>query len=261
MSRVLHTSLRISAAVAACVCAAGAGAADAPPPDNYSGNVGAVAIDAPRYPGGPHQRAQLLPTGEIVYERRYFASVIDGLGVNVYQDAHWRVGAGVAFDGRYRHASDDARLGGMGDIPSTLRARAFGRYQNGACALAGSLSQDISGRGTGLVGDIDGALRWSLGRGVSMSAGPGLTWGDARYTQTWFGVSAGQSAASGLPSYRSASGMTSERLRATLTYQFAPHWLMNLSLTRMRLSGVAADSPVVERRNQGQGQLALIRNF
>jgi len=241
---------------------ASAGAAnDAPPPDNYSGYVGAVASDAPRYPGSPHQREQLLPSGEIIYARRYFASAIDGLGINVYQDAHWRVGAGVAFDGSYRHASDDARLSGMGDIPSSLRARAFGRYQNGAYTLGGSLAQDISGRGTGLVGEIDGALRWSLGGAASVSVGPGLTWGDARYTQTWFGVGAGQGAASGLPAYRTGSGITSERIRATLSYRLAPRWMMNLSVGRMRLTGVAADSPVVERRNQGQGQFALIRSF
>lgn len=263
MSRTFHKTLRTSAAaVAAYACLASANAAaDTPQPSSYSGDIGVVAIDAPRYPGSAHQREQLLPTGELVYERRYFASVIDGLGMNLYLDAHWRIGAGVAYDGSYRHASDDARLAGMGDVPSSLRARAFVRYQNGAYALSGSLAQDISGRGTGLVGDIDGALRWQLGSKLSVAVGPGLTWGNGRYAQTWFGVSAGQSAASGLPAERADSGITSERIRAAFTYRLAPQWFMNLNLNRSRLIGPAADSPVTDRKNQNQAQFAVIHSF
>jgi len=46
---------------------------------------------------------------------------------------------------------------------------------------------------------------------LTLSAGPGFTWANGPYMRTFFGVSAAQSAASGLPPFEPGSGVDTIR--------------------------------------------------
>jgi outer membrane scaffolding protein for murein synthesis (MipA/OmpV family) len=233
--------------------------ADAAAP--VSGFVGVVALNVPRYPGSATQRTLMLPVGEVNFDRRFFVSAIDGVGVNLYQDAHWRVGTSLAIDFSDRHESDSTRLKGMGDISRAARARAFVKYRTGNFQFDAAMGQDVSGGARGLVGEVTGLFVWPLSEQTSIRVGPGLTWGNGVYNQTWFGVSNAQSTQSGLPAYAVSAGLVSERLKAGINHSIDRHWFLSAEIVRTRLSGDAAASPVVERVAQTAIQLVLAKTF
>lgn len=87
------------------------------------------------------------------------------------------------------------------------------------------------------------------------------TWGDARYIETWFGVTAAQNDASGLSERRYDAGVATAYLRLGASWRFNPRWSISGDIERTRLANAAARSPVVEQRFGTSAQLALVRAF
>ena len=90
--------------------------------------------------------------------------------------------------------------------------------------------------------------------------GPRLTWSDDRYHDAWFGVAPADALASGLPAYDPGGGIQSFGATASLEAQLGPRWGIATYAKYDRLTGDAADSPLVRRlgsRDQFSGGLAL----
>ncbi len=225
------------------------------------GYVGLAALESPRYPGSSQRRAIVLPIGAIVYRDRYFASALDGVGVYLYRDEYWKLGTALTLDLDRRHASDSPRTAGLGDIPESVRADVFASFDSRFATARASVGQDVSGGRTGLRGDAKVAVKWSPVDSLSLEFGPGATWGNARYMQTWFGVSSGQSAASGAPEHEVGGGVTSVYARLGATWHVDARWRVDAAVERTRLAHDAADSPVVEQRLGTSAQVAVVRVF
>jgi outer membrane scaffolding protein for murein synthesis (MipA/OmpV family) len=71
-----------------------------------------------------------------------------------------------------------------------------------------------------------------------------LTWSDRRATQSYFGVTAEQAAASGLPQYAAGAGLRSGEVGALGAVELSRHWLALWSFSGRRLLGDAGDSPL-----------------
>ncbi|MDR3673285.1 MAG: MipA/OmpV family protein [Holophaga sp.] len=189
--------------------------------------------------------------------RRFFlggapgAGLPAGAGAYLVQDGSWRLGLGVGANLRApRRESDDPHLHGLGDVDGTEFGSLFGSYSRPWLSARAGVVTDIGSQhqGTRLALDLDG--RFSPVHGLTLSAGPGLSWANRQYTRTFFGIDAGQSARSGLPAHAAGSGINLVRFSLGADYRFTPAWSAGLHLTAASLRGDAADSPISERRSQ-----------
>lgn len=76
-----------------------------------------------------------------------------------------------------------------------------------------------------------------------------LTWTSEKATQTYFGVTAAESAATGLPVYSAGAGLRNTVLGVLGAYDISRHWVALWSAEWHRLLGDASDSPYTQDRN------------
>jgi MipA family protein len=218
-------------------------------------SVGGGLVSAPKFPGADSQRILALPFVAASYGRFFFgadpgAASLGGVGVNLYRDSHWRLATALSAGLSRRKESDDPRLQGLGDVDRTVSAGVGVTYTQDWFALSTSVLTDVLNRGHGTLARFDARARYRAGERLTFFAGPGVTWADNRYTQTFFGVDANQSAASGLPQFDAHAGLNSVRLSLGAGYRFDRHWGAGVFGSISRLQGDAASSPITEDKSQ-----------
>ena len=216
-------------------------------------NLGAAVIHKPLYEGASLTRTEGGPLINIRYKDLWFASVGEGLGVNLVHGDHYRGGLALTYDlGRYVH-DDVTHLTGLGDIKMAPAAKAFLSY-----AIAKSFPmvvradvRQIIGGADGMVADVDAYMPLpGSSKHFIMFAGPSYTWANHRYMQKEFGVTDSQSIASGYPSFDAHSGSDAAGFGFSSTGFITPHWLINFDTAINRLLGSAAESPITQRKTQ-----------
>jgi outer membrane protein len=219
-------------------------------------SLGAGVVSRPEYPGSKSSETRALPLVNVRHGRFFLGGVPGsgspaGLGAYLYEDSSWNVGVVISGDVEDpRQESDDARLRGLGDIDGTARAGLFASYRVGWVTLRGSAHSDVAGKGQGTIASFDAEATFHPLPGLTLSAGPGVTWGNRSYMQTFFGIDANQAARAGLAQYQVDSGANLARVSFGAQYELTPQWSLGSRITAARLLGDAADSPVVGDRNQ-----------
>ena len=224
--------------------------------DQWQFTLGAGVLSRPLYPGSDRTKTQPLPIFSATYGRYFFGSlpgsgIPAGLGAYLYQDERWRLGVAVGAELiSPRKEGDDPRLHGLGDIKGTERASAFFAYTYSWLNLRGMVSQDIGGKHEGTLASLDLRARYRPIDALTLFAGPGVTWADSKHTQTFFGVDATQSAASGLPQFTAKSGVNSLRFSVGADYRLTPQWNLGAQFSAGTLRGDAAHSPITVDKTQ-----------
>jgi len=223
--------------------------------DSWDVTLGAGVASFPKFPGSDTTQIQPVPIVSVKYKQFFIGGGAGdgqgGFGVNLFEDSHWRLGAIGSFGlFKPRKESDDPHLRGLGDINSSPRAGGFVSFRADWFAVSLSASSDVGGKHHGTVANLAFTGHYQLSERVTLSAGPGVAWTDARYTQTVFGVDAVQSSRSGLPQFTAGSGINSIRFSVGANYLLDSHWSVGTQLSQARLQGSAADSPITEKRNQ-----------
>ena len=213
-------------------------------------------VSQPKFPGSSDTRTSVLPLVSANYGR-YIIGAVPGAGVPVgvgaylVQDEHWRLGVGLGMHlQKPRKESDSARLNGMGDITTTTLGSVFASYNQSWWRLGGNVVTDLGGNRQGTRVSIDLETHYSPTDRLTLTAGPGFTWTDGTYAQTFFGVTGAQSAHSGLPAYTARSGVNAVNFNLGAQYQLSPQWGLGARWSTSRLRNDAANSPVTEKRSQ-----------
>jgi outer membrane scaffolding protein for murein synthesis (MipA/OmpV family) len=215
--------------------------------------LGAAYENRPLYDGSSLTRNQGGPVINIRYKDLAFASVGEGLGLNLIHGEHYRGGLALCYDlGRY--VSDDvSHLTGLGDIKRAPAIKAFFSYavsKSFPMVVRADVRQIIGGA-DGALADIDAFMPLpGSSRRLIMFAGPSFTIADHRYLQREFGVTTTQSIASGYPVYDAHSGSDAAGFGFSATGFVTPHVLVNLDAAVNRLLGSAADSPITQKETQ-----------
>lgn len=244
----------VALAAASSVLGANAWAQDANENWNFSAGLGVVS--QPKYPGSGDTKASALPMlsashGRYVIGALPGAGVPAGVGAFLVQDAHWRVGVGLGGNlDKPRKESDSARLHGMGDISATALGSVFASYSDSWWKVGGNVVTDLAGKDQGTRATLDLEASYSPVDRLMLTAGPSVTWADSKYTQTFFGVTAAQSASSGLATYTAKSGINSISFNIGANYQLTQQWGLGARLSASSLRGDAADSPITEKKSQ-----------
>jgi MipA family protein len=219
-------------------------------------NLGAGVGTAPAYPGAKRERVVPVPFASIAYDNLFFVGPL-GLGFNALRWASadtqygFRAGPVIGYVGG-RKESVDPHLAGLGDIQPSLTAGLFATFRAGPFEFAATARQAVTHSENGLLGLV--SLSYHLpvvAKKLDFAIGPQLTVANERYSNTWFGVSADQSARSGLSMFTPGSGVLLEPgLHANATYRYSEHVFVRGFAAVKQLTGNDADSPIVQSKAQ-----------
>jgi outer membrane scaffolding protein for murein synthesis (MipA/OmpV family) len=222
--------------------------------------LGGAAEYKPLYDGASLTRTQGGPVINIRYKDFAFASVGEGLGLNLVHGEHYRGGLALCYDLGRLVSNDVSHLEGLGDIKRAPGIKAFFSYavsKSFPLVVRADVRQILGGV-DGMAADLDAFMPLpGSSRRLIMFAGPSITYADHRYTQKEFGVTAAQSAASGYPVYDAHSGADAVGIGFSGTVFLTDHWFIDVDTAVNRLLGSAGDSPITQKRVQHVLVLAL----
>ena len=219
------------------------------PSSDWTVTLGAEGRVMPRYEGADNSMLRPIPIFRI---RRAgtpdrFRSPRDGAGIALFDSGALKAGPAVKF--RYaRKESDDNDLRGLGDIDWTFEAGAFAEFWPADWLRTRVEVRKGFGGHRGVVADLSSDLVVPVAPKLTLSGGPRMTFASAAATDPYFSITAAQSAASGLAVYDAGGGMRSYGVGAQARYAWSPRWGTHFFVEYERLTGDAADSPLVTQR-------------
>jgi outer membrane scaffolding protein for murein synthesis (MipA/OmpV family) len=225
----------------------------------YSLTVGAAVARLPTYEGSNRFDTRALPV--IAYQSgRFFAGTLSGVGYNLSNTQNLEFGPVLGY--RFgRDESDDGRLRGLGDIDAGVDIGAFVRWNAQPLSLSATLEQGVGGNVTGTTVRLNAAYALSINRSNSLRFDASVDWADAQVMQGFFGISAPQSAGSGLPVYDANAGIRRYGVAAVWAYNITPQWFSTVRLGVYRLGSESANSPLTLRRSVGLVSAGLSYRF
>ena len=222
--------------------------------------LGTGVEDKPLYDGATLTRTSAGPVINVRYKDLWFASVGEGLGVNLLHGDHYRGGLAITYDLGRLEENDISHLHGLGDINRAPAIKAFMSYavsKSFPLVVRADVRQIIGGA-DGLMADLDAYMPLpGSSKRLIMFAGPSFTYGDHRYMQKEFGVTMSQSIASGYPVYDAHSGSDAVGFGFSATGFITEHWLVNVDTAVNHLLGSAAYSPITQKTTQHVVALSL----
>jgi outer membrane scaffolding protein for murein synthesis (MipA/OmpV family) len=236
-------------------------------PDDYT-LLGAAVRTRPAYDGSKSQVTDVVPVVRY-YGQRLFARTTQGI---LEGGARWNLGSGV--NAGVQLAYEEGRDTGESAF---LRNRGF----NGDVDASGSLGAHVEWDtkvGPAPVAllvryrqDVDsdrGALadfRFNVGlygqNSTIVAAFLQATWASSKANATFFGVSAAQAAATGLPAFQPGGGIQHVGLGVLASHDLSRHWTLVGSISQRWLQGDAAESPLAERTRSNYANAGLAYHF
>jgi outer membrane scaffolding protein for murein synthesis (MipA/OmpV family) len=216
--------------------------------------LGAAVATIPRYDGARSYRESPAPVIVVLYRDIAFASVGEGLGVNLLRGTNYRAGVSIGYDLGRPMSDEYQHLHGLGDISAAPVIKLFGTYviSKEFPLVLRVDARRIVGGANGLLGDVDAFMPLpGSSRTFVMFAGPTITFSNGQYMRKVFGVSPAQAAASGFPIYDAHGGSTAYGVGFSASRFLTAHWLINTDLAWNRLTGSASDSPITQSTVQG----------
>jgi outer membrane scaffolding protein for murein synthesis (MipA/OmpV family) len=215
--------------------------------------LGVATEYKPLYDGAALTRTQAGPVINIRYKDIAFASIGEGLGLNLIHGGHYRGGFALCYDLGRPVSEDVGHLKGLGDLKRAAAMKAFFSYafsKSVPVVLRADVRQIIGGA-DGMVADIGAYMPLpGSSRRLVMFAGPSVTYADHRYLQREFGVTTTQSMASGYPVYDAHAGTDAVGFGFSATSFVTLHWLVNVDAAVNHLLGSAEDSPITQKTTQ-----------
>lgn len=214
--------------------------------DEWAVTLGAGAALRPTFEGSDRYFVSPLPFVSVVWRDTVS---LDTSGLNAYRRfGGLQVGGGLTYSlgrrqGSSVFAQGDERLAGLGDVPAALGARGFANYRLGPAILGVTVTKFLMQGNDGLLVDAGVALPWRVSDRLSLLGRVSAVWADASHTQTYFGVTPAQSAASGYPVHQAGAGLKDVGLGVGARYRLAEHWMLSANARVSRLMDDAAGSP------------------
>ncbi|MGE3363591.1 MAG: MipA/OmpV family protein [Rhizobiaceae bacterium] len=170
---------------------------------------------------------------------------------------------GLSFGPAFNYISDrdfdrDADLQGLNDVDATFEAGLRVGYEWKNAEVWGEARYAFGGA-EGLVGELGVNAIARPTNALELRAGPFASFASDGYTDTYFGVTDEESAATGgsVGSFNPSGGFKSVGVKAIARYEFRPNWFLNADASYAKLVGDAADSPIVVAGDEAQFTFGL----
>lgn len=228
-------------------------------------SVGAAAFSAPKFEGSSHSEFKFSPLISIGKQgnRPRFSSRNDNPSLGLMDAGSGTFRAGVV--GKFlteRDSGDGDELKGLKKVKWGAEVGGFAEvYPTDWMRARAEVRQGIRAH-DGLVADValDGFT--DIAPDLQLSGGPRATFATGGYFDAYYGVSAKESAKSGLSPYNPGGGIQSYGAGAALTWQATENISTSAFLEYKRLAGPAADSSLVrERGSKNQLLIGVSANY
>ncbi len=218
-------------------------------------SIGAVGMVMPKYEGANTYTFRPFPL--LDYSNQYFfVSTTQGAGVNLLRTP--TVHAGPLLNYRFgRKENDSHHLDGLGDVKGGVEAGAFFAWQ-----FHERLGLDVKwlhglGNAKGFTADASLTFNQPLTNDLLFVLEGSVQFADSDYNEAYFGITHTQSRRSGYESYSPGSGIKHVSLKPALRYTFLEHYNVGIFYEYKKLTGPAADSPLVKAGSANQSMTGV----
>jgi MipA family protein len=232
--------------------------------------IGGALNANPDYAGSNRRELKLTPVYAFQYGRFRFSAgggggllnfgtdvVGPGASAELKTAGKIRLGASLRIDNG-RQASDSVDLAGLPEVRRTLRGRFYASSElTQRWTASASVAQDLLGRGGGALLSADLGYALPTSPRTTWTAGGGVAFADRTYMQSYYGVPASASAASGLAPFDAGAGPRDLHLGLGWTSALSARWVAFASLGASRLLGDAAASPLTKSRHAVSATLGI----
>ena len=219
------------------------------PSGTWTVRVGAGAEYKPDFEGA--RRSMLSPVPIFAIRRagsaEPFRGPRDSASIALIDFGNLRAGPAGKFVAA-RKANDFTELNGLGDVKATVELGGFVEYFPVDWLRTRIETRQGFGGHTGVVADFSADAIVPVMQGLTVSAGPRFTLESTGATAPYFGITAVQAMASGLPVFNARGGAHSFGAGAQVSYRLNPQWEVHSYVEYQRLLGDAANSPLVTLR-------------
>lgn len=231
----------------------------APPMPDWTVDVGASFIAAPRFDGSKRLLYLPLPYVGVNWRDTLFASIKDGVGANLYNTEVLKAGI-VARPNFGRYRSNDRRyLTGLDDVDWTVEAGGFVKYTPFPFLTTSlEVRQGIGGH-EGVIAEWSADLSAPplLDNKLFLSIGPRVSASNQQYNKGFYGITPTESARSGYAVYKPSGGFRSVGIGAGAIYRVTDTVTFSLFADYARLVGPAAKSPIVKGGGGSENQFTV----
>jgi outer membrane scaffolding protein for murein synthesis (MipA/OmpV family) len=192
---------------------------------------------------------------------RWIASTVNGLGyllvdepkLSVGVSANYMLGRSTVYETRYK---------GMGDVGGTIGAYGFVEWRpiKDAVTVYGNVLKSTRAQ-SGTLATVGATVALPVTAQLSGFVDWYASWADSRYSQAYYGVNAAQAATSGYAAYEAKSGLLSSTPSVGASYAVNKQLDLIAYVGKTRLSGSAANSPMVQNRSQPVAALFAVYKF
>jgi len=261
-----HYSPNTFVMVAAALLAAGVFFSSAParaeePPKNIIPNFVGLGVGVtPEYSGSDDYVGGVAPG--VYYQFKdsnrfieWYGPIIDA---NLLDSPNWQIGPIFSF--RFgREDVDDKVIARLSDVDDTIEGGVIVSYiYNNLEGIPWRLR--VGAQVLGDLGDVySGASSsvWAnfwfpISRKAVIGLGGGASWASSSFNQAYYGITPKDAQASGLPVFNPGGGLTQWYAWPAIVVQITPEWYAGAGLLYQRISGDAADSPIVKRGDANQ---------
>lgn len=231
--------------------------------------VGGGANVTPRYSGSDKSRVTTSLVLDYTMENGFFVSSTRGIGYgNNIGKIDYNAAVSYRAGRKDRDVDSDSLsdgsdyLRGMGDVKGSalgVLGLGYGVTDWLNLQLQAEVPFSEQNNGTALHFGIHSPLYTSPNNTVTLA----LTgsWGTDKYMQTYYGVSAAQSAASRFNRYDAKSGIYAWSMNLDWTHKFNEDWSMIATAGVTQLTGDARNSPIVQQETSPTGSLLVTYRF
>lgn len=258
---------RITLALAALLAAGTAQAGDGQPwwSGDWYVSLGAAGYMAPEFEGSADWSFQWTPIVSVSKGNTplKFSSRNDSPSLGLIDTGALRAGLSARYV-RARDSADNADLAGLDDVRWGAELGGFVEvYPSDWLRVRAELRRGIRAH-EGVVADVSVDAFTDLAPDLRLSGGPRASFASKDYFDTYYGVTAAESAASGLSTYTPGDGMKSFGVGTALTWTATENISTTAFAEYNRLAGPAADSSLVRERgsaNQVTVGLSAVYKF
>ncbi|MFN3231726.1 MAG: MipA/OmpV family protein [Alphaproteobacteria bacterium] len=230
--------------------------------EGFSVRLGAGVLIAPNYLGDDSYGARFYPKININWRDRVELNNTQ-LRVALFHTETIRAGAQLRYQfGRGADKRPD--LVGLDPIGDAVELGGYLEWHPGLFAVGAAFGKDVAGGHGGTLVAVWAGSRIEIVENWVAAAGARATWASGRYVNSYFGITAMESALSGLPVFDAGSGLRDISTRLSVLYTGFGSWRVVGSFVYTRLLDDSADNPLVRERgsaNQLVGLLSLQYSF
>ncbi len=218
--------------------------------------LGVVVADVASSEGSSARRLVAVPTASGLWSNGIFAR-LGAVGWDITDDPTMDYGPIVTYGIRSKRSDDTAHESSIAVEGGAFYTFMFTReIQFGSQLLYGG-----SADGQGLLLRLGADVSYRLGSHDTLTLSPGLTLADGSFMRSTYGITARQAPLDGLPAYDAKAGLRDLHLDVDWNSELNTKFTLDTGVSLSRLTGSAAHSPLIARRNDATLFTALSYHF